>query len=189
MRTLLFFQREHARPPLKQLMFGVYKGCGLMLLEHADSAEMFRTEAGKTYNWLPRYDRDLTDFLLLPVDEEASQQVARTCRALCQAKVPFNLKDLLLLHVPFREVPDTPLFECATLHNVQAIILVLRECLPQDHALQTVLRGLHSRQTLAEDLYNGLLPLSQGVDCLQKFLNWTEHKNVQKFLRNTDAVH
>lgn len=175
MRTLLFFQREHARPPLKQLLFGVYKGCGLMLLEHADSAEMFRTDAGKTYNWLPSYDRDLTDFLLLPVDEEASQQIARTCRALCQAKVPFNLKDLLLMHVPFREVADTPLFECETLNNVQATILVLRECLPKDHALQGVLRSLHSRQTLAEDLYTSLLPFSNAVDCLQKFLNWTEY--------------
>ncbi len=174
MRTLVFFQRERERPPLKQLMFGVYKGCGFLIIEDADSAEMFRTEAGKTYNWLPSYDRELTDFLLLPVDEEASQQVARTCKALCLAKVPFNLKDLLLLHVPFREVPDTPLFECATLHNVQAIILVLRECLPQDHVLQAVLRGLHSRQTLAEDLYNSLFPLSQGVDCLQKFLRYTD---------------
>ena len=79
------------------------------------------------------------------------------------------------MHVPFREVPDTPLFECETLNNVQAIILVLRECLPKDHALQGVLRSLHSRQTLAEDLYNSLLPFSQGVDCLQKFLNWTEY--------------
>lgn len=171
MRTLLFFQREHARLPLYQLMFGMYKGCGFMMLEDADKAEMFRTEPGKAYNWLPSYDRELTDFLLLPVDEEASLLVARTCNALRQAKVPFNLKDLLLLHVPFREVPDTPLFECATLHNVQAIILVLRECLPEDHALQAVLRGLHSRQTLANDLYNSLLPLSQGVDCLRKFLH------------------
>ena len=170
MRTMLFFLRDAHRNPVLQAMYGQYGLCGFFMVHDTGKTELFCTMAGTTFKWLIEIDRTRTDFLLLPLDKETSQKVYDTCVAIVRSRVKFNLKDLLLMHVPFREVVDTPLFECETLNNVQCIILLLRECLPKEHALQAVLRSLHSRQTLAEDLYNNLHPFSDAVQCLEKFL-------------------
>ena len=167
---MLFFQREAQRNPVLQAMYGLYGICGFFMVHDTGRTDMFCTMAGTTFKWLIEHDRCGMDFLLLPADRETSLKVYDTCVAIVRSRIKFNLKDLLLMHVPFREVVDTPLFECDTLNNVQCIILILRECLPDDHALQAVLRSLHSRQTLADGLYNNLLPFSVAVQCLEKFL-------------------
>jgi len=100
---------------------------------------------------------------LLSVDGEETHKLLSSCQACAQTKKAFNLHDLLLIHVPFREPKEIPLFEATTLHNTQAVILILRECLNPDNRLRQGLEGLHSRQTYTETMYERLRPYTLPV--------------------------
>lgn len=134
-----------------------------------DRIRMFGTSMGgvfreyqNTADVVPDHGVDLLEISGLQLDEK--ERILRTCEACCAAKIPFNLKDLLLMHVPMREVVDTPLWDARTLNNCQAVILILRECLAgTEHPLikEGVLGSLHSRQTLVETLYDRVQPYTR----------------------------
>jgi hypothetical protein len=159
MRLMIYFFTEHWWPnSLGVAIYGRYSTVGFAFSEEKkltiygirqggcfsefhNGADMLCNEEGKL------------DLLLPDVDAQTVDVIHRTCEALVKAKVPFNLQDFLLAPLGF-QVPDRPLFDCKTLHYAQAVILVLRECLPKDHELLGALAAFNSRQAYPETLYD-----------------------------------
>lgn len=98
------------------------------------------------------------DFLLLPVDVEEARRIYDTCDACVKVRKPYNMRDMILIHIPFRQPDELSLVEAPSLSNPQAIILILRESLNSENTLRHGLEGLHSRQTLLSTLHDRLSP-------------------------------
>jgi len=191
MKVVIFFDREQGRTPssLRYIMYGKYSSSGFMfvgdtnvacygpLLDAKFGCTLFhqRSSAG------PDFFDNVTDYLLLGVDEEEAHKLLSSCQACMQSKKAFNLRDLLLIHVPFREPREIPLFEAATLHGTQAIILMLRECLHPGNRLRHALEGLHSRTTYTEAMYDRLRPYTLPVfwKDLVELVKWPDAPAVQ----------
>jgi hypothetical protein len=182
MKVVLLFQRRSIESTDDQLVstfYGEYNIGGFAFVCDTEITA-FWTMRGQLYTSytcsgnqksLPAPWRDKeVDILLLSVDEQEQDKLLKTCTACVQSKKAFNLRDLLLLFVPFREVQDTSVFEAPTLNNPQAIILVLRECLNAENPLRSGLDGLHSRQTVLDTLYSSLRPYTLPV-CWQALVN------------------
>jgi hypothetical protein len=187
MKVVLFFWREETRTPesLRHLMFGRY-GEGGILFVMDNMMEGFWTSKGtkyKRYYWVSKSERMWggceADLLLLSLNDEEQYKLWSTCDACVQAGKPFNLMDILLMHVPFRDVPDRSVIDAPTLNNAQAIILMLRESLRVDNPLRNGIEGLNSRQTFMEDLYERIRPYSLPI-------LWTNLNNLVKW--PTDVV-
>jgi hypothetical protein len=103
--------------------------------------------------------RDSHDFLLIASTQEEHDLVLRTCRACVTAKIGYNYHDVMLMNVPFRTPDEKDLFKVQTLHDAQAAILILRECLGKDNPALPVVKALHSRTTMCCQLYVGLAPV------------------------------
>jgi hypothetical protein len=99
------------------------------------------------------------DFLHVTSASEEHDRILRTCRACVQSKLRYNYHDVLLFNVPFRTPMDKGLFEVETLHDAQAAILILRECLSPQNPVLGVVQALHSRTTMCYQLYDALAPL------------------------------
>jgi hypothetical protein len=104
-----------------------------------------------------QFVRTRLTFLSLSVTAEEHERILQTCRACVQAKLSYNDRDMLLLSVPFRTPDEKGLFEVKQVHNAQAAILILRECLDGDNPAFSVVRGVNSRNTSADRLYQALL--------------------------------
>jgi len=160
MRLMIYFFAEHWRGPhhLRTLVYGRYSRVGFafsdkgkLFLYGTTQGEVFaRHERGEA---LLCHEEGKLDLLLPDLDAATVDAVFRTCEACAQAKLPFNLQDLLMMHV-LQTADDPRLFDCPKLHNAQAVILILRECLPAEHELRAALNPLNSRFTLPETLYD-----------------------------------
>lgn len=177
MHLMIYFFTEHWRQqgnPLLSL-YGRYSFVGFAFSDRG-KLTLFGTKQGGVFS---RFDEGQpftphlsvhegrTDLLLPDLEDDTVEKIYRTCDALARTKIEFNLQDLLFIHFPF-DVPEIPLFECKTLNNTQAVILILRECLPKDHEMMGVITGLHSRMTFAETLYDRIalycVPVFNAVD-------------------------
>jgi hypothetical protein len=182
MKVVLFFFNNHGRGPesMRHILYGRYARVGFLFVSDC-MMEGFWTSAGQKYGrrfLTCKKDRFCeegdTDFLLLPVNDEEAHRLWGTCDACVQAGKPFNLVDLLLMHVPFRDVEDLSVIDSPTLNNTQAVILILRECLRIDNQLRNGIEGLNSRQTLTENLYDRLRPYTVPVfwSSLTSLVKW-----------------
>jgi len=173
MKVVIFFDREQGRKKtsMRYIMYGKYSGSGFMFVGDTN-VTCFGPILGPGYgstvfqqrsSTRPEYFDTVTDYLLLSVDGEETHKLLSSCQACAQTKKAFNLHDLLLIHVPFREPKEIPLFEATTLHSTQAVILILRESLNPDNRLRQGLEGLHSRQTYTETVYDHLRPYALPV--------------------------
>ena len=99
-----------------------------------------------------------TDILELVVSEGECDRLLQTCRACVTAKKRYNFRDILLYNVPFREPMELSLFKTETLHDTQAVILVLRECLDATNPLLRALNTVHSRTTMPSLLFETIFP-------------------------------
>lgn len=171
MKVALFFLNPTGRTPETLIcgMYGRYNIGGFVFV-HDTRIEAFMTREGESFSrveWgAQRPNGGMLGemhFLLLCVDDGEKHRLLATCEACVKVRKPYNLKDVLLIHVPFREVEDLPIDRAPTLNNTQSLILILRECLNPDNRLREGIEGLHSRQTFLEELYNRLLPLAVSV--------------------------
>ena len=167
MKTLLYFECESARTPetLRYVLFGRYSQAGF-LFEREGQIILFGTRKGKNfYKEVLSLDEQAAswDILLIPVSADEGEKLFETCDACARSNIPFNLIDLLLIHIPFREVEDLSLFKAPTLNNAQAVILLLRECLSPGSRLRGVSEALHSRLTFVETIYDCIRPHSTPV--------------------------
>jgi hypothetical protein len=107
------------------------------------------------------------DMLRLLTTSDESDRILRNCRACVSAKIRYNYRDVLLNTVPFRTPKEKSLLEVTTLHDTQAAILILRECLDTDNPVLKLVQHLHSRTTMAATLYDTLsLPTVHGPPAL-----------------------
>jgi hypothetical protein len=166
MKVGLFFWHNLNYPEgsIQHAMYGRYEECGMLFVGERE-IEVFLTEQGGEYHkvvitkqrgWNP-INLEL-DFLMLSVDEEEQFKLKKTCDTCVAAHRPYNLKDVLLMHLPFFNPPESTIFEVEKMNNPQAVILILRECLNPSNTLRLGLEGLHSRQTFASTLYERLSP-------------------------------
>lgn len=167
MKTLLYFECEPERTPesLRYVFFGRYSRTGFLFVRDGEIV-LFGTCQGATFyrQVLPLEEPASSyDFLLLPVATEEGEKLYETCDACARSNIPFNLVDLLLIHVPFREVEDLSLFNAPTLNNAQATILLLRECLLPGSRLRGVAEALHSRLTFVESIFDAIRPHATPV--------------------------
>jgi hypothetical protein len=100
--------------------------------------------------------RKTVDYIDLSVTSEEHDRLLRTCRGCVTAKLGYNLRDILLAVIPLRNPEEHTLFNVKNVHDVQFIILALRECLSPDHRLLPLLRALHSRTTMTGQLFDVL---------------------------------
>lgn len=165
MKVGLFFLQPDDRPVggVMHSLYGRFNVGGFLFIDEK-SITMFKTKPGDSYGkyrWKAGAILSGSyECLLISADEGERHRLWTTCEACAIVKKPFNMRDLLLMHVPFREVEDLPIDRAPTLNNAQAIILILRECLNPDNQLREGLEGLHSRQALLEEIFVRLLPLA-----------------------------
>lgn len=171
MKVALFFVQPagRTRETVMYSLYGRFNFCGFMFIGESDVRSFYTLKGGvfKERVLSQKSDRAWDDgeieILMLSVDTEETQKLLATCQACVQVAKPFNLRDLVLMYVPFREVEELPVDQAPTLNNTQAVIVTLRACLKPDHILCVALEGLHSRQTLMESLYDRLLPVTVPV--------------------------
>ena len=168
MKVGLFFLHDlnYSKDSIQHVIYGRYEECGLLFVGERE-IEMFMTKQGGEYHkavfteqnllqkWLNRFN---LDFLMLSVDEDEQLKLKKTCEACVASHRPYNLKDVLLMQLPFYSPPESTIFEVEKINNTQAVILILRECLNPSNTLRLGLEGLHSRQTFASTLYERLSP-------------------------------
>lgn len=168
MKVALFFLQPEGRSPdgVVHAMYGRFNLGGFMFIDLTD-INIFMTMQGSTYGKFRWKGGSILhgayECLMISVDEEEKYRILATCEACVKVKKPFNLRDLVLMHIPFREVEDLSIDQAPTLNNAQAMILILRECLNPDNRLREGIDGLHSRQTLLEELFNRVRPLAVPV--------------------------
>lgn len=139
-----------------------------------------------------KYDQ-YADFLLLAVDEEEARKILASCVACVKSKKSFNLFDMLAIHVPFREPKEISIYDASSIHDTQAVILILRECLNQENKLRHGLEGLHSRLTVAETLYERIRPYTLPVfwTDMVELVKWPdkEGKTVRESKASSSETH
>lgn len=170
MGVVIFFGREVdkvAFHPIPDMLYGKFSEGGFLFVSETQIELFFTLQGGefgkhvypkdgKCEVW--NTDKFALDFLLLSVDAEESRKIYSTCEACAKVHKPYNLRDMLLIHIPFRQPDELSVIDAPTLNNAQAIILILRECLNSDNSLRHGLEGLNSRQTLLSTLNDRLSP-------------------------------
>lgn len=166
MKVLIYFLSEENRSALRYSLYGRFSQAGMLFVKDGQLIR-FGTNGGESFSRVGPLDPtkcDDLELLLLPTALDEAETLLATCDACARARIPFNLRDLLAVHVsPFFDLPDHSLFDAPTLNHAQSIILILRECLHKDHVIQPVVKGLHSRQTLLETLYFQLMPYTRPI--------------------------
>ena len=169
MKVVIFFAGNSDL--VRNALFGRYIGGGFLFAD-GSKIEAFYSSGGEEFSKRTFSDRKIKkfkeegleiDFMLLSVDEEETRKIHATCEACAATYKQFNLHDILLRFIPFRDPPEISIVETKTLNNTQAIILILRECLNSDNPLRLALEGLHSRMTFVNTLYDNLAPYALPV--------------------------
>ena len=174
MKVLLYFQRPKGREPESPrfIMYGRYASTGFLFVKEEEIVSFGNTRkmpfsqivfGNRPSDLCMKETSETYDFLLLSLDDEEMQRVLDTCHALVTVRKPYNLLDLLLIHVPFRDIPELSVTDAPSLNNAQAVILSLRECLNPENNLRQGLEGLHSRQTFIETIHDRLRPYTLPV--------------------------
>lgn len=98
------------------------------------------------------------DFMKISVSAEEGDKILALCRACVRAKKRYNYHDVMLSNVPFRNPTDKTIFETNTLHDAQAVVLILRDCLDETNPLFAIIRPLNSRLITPSALFTTLEP-------------------------------
>lgn len=169
MKVLLYFKNPPNRKPETPqfVMYGRYAFTGFLFAMEEEIITFgcsiqtpFLKNVMKTKPCPLINEDESYDLLLLSLNDTEKQKILDTCNALAIVKKPFNLKDLLLIHVPFRDIKEFSVLDAPALNNAQAVITILRECLDPENVLRNALDGLHSRQTFVETIYDRVRPYS-----------------------------
>jgi hypothetical protein len=125
---------------------------------------------GRVFQHEFMFSNETHDFLFVDVSAEELRRIGETCEACVVSKKPYNTKDMVLSVVPYRNPAEKTIFEVDSLFCSQAVILILRSCLYEDHPLQPILWNIHSRTTTPSQLYTELksacLPVISGLPFL-----------------------
>jgi hypothetical protein len=150
---------SQAFPWFSQAILGVIRADGLAVYQcEGQLGERITPYSRHVYPWVGIGSTELgarSHCLLLDVTDEECARIQSTCEACVRAKLEYNTYDLLLSGVPFRDPVDLPIFKVTKIRNVQAVILIIRECVaPSDSVLGTVIRTVNSRIITPTDLFH-----------------------------------
>ena len=127
-------------------------------LVHTAYAAYMPTSFSRTLQKDFWFEDQCHDYLCIPVSQDELMRVSQTCEACVEAKIPYNLYDMVLSQMPLRNPSESDLFHTHTLFCSQAAILILRSCLDQAHPLQPFLAATNSRTITPSQLYELLRP-------------------------------
>jgi hypothetical protein len=125
--------------------------------------EKFSKKIGiKNNKWSEQYLPYI--YLELKMNEEEEHKLLRTCETFSGLNIPYNLKDCLIYNAALLWNPDEiDLFSVKKLADVQAVILILRECLVPTHPIVDAVKGLNSRTCTVDILYDALIPVTTRI--------------------------
>jgi hypothetical protein len=152
---------DSAAKLILETLVGTYLRVDLLVFTQDGKKTMFSIPAGGifTKSLLDRNSvSDTThDFLLIPSSQDEENKIYTTCEACATSKLKYNIKDVMLSSLPFRNPEEKSLFQPPQLYCSQSIVLILRECLDADNCLNQGLQGLHSRTVTASTLYQNIV--------------------------------
>ena len=100
-------------------------------------------------------------FLLLDITEEECVRIQSTCEACVRAKLEYSMYDMVMSALPFRDPDDPSIFKVGKIRNVQAAVLIIRECVdPSKSTIGTALKTVNSRTIHPSTLHRILKPLA-----------------------------
>jgi len=108
-----------------------------------------------------KIDQHNVQVVNVTTDPGIADRIYRVCCACNSLKKGYNQLDrLALAFVPFyNPADDKEIYDVEEMHSAQAVILILRSCLAEDHPLRAKISGVNSRVMTPEglrDLFLGL---------------------------------
>lgn len=135
------------------------EGLEVYVIEHA-----LDTYSRVSYPWKTIGSTDFAaenHFLLLNISEDECVKIKNVCEACVRAKLQYSMYELVMGLLPFRDPTDYSIFEVKKVRNVQAAVLIIRECVdPCKSTVGTALKSVNSRTISPTDLHRLLKPLS-----------------------------
>ena len=101
------------------------------------------------------------DFLQIPVSEDEIYRISKACEACTESRIPYNTRDMVFSQIPLRNPTERDLFHSPSLFCSQAVVLILRSCLDENHILQPLLFSVNSRTVTPSQLYELLRPFCE----------------------------
>jgi hypothetical protein len=95
------------------------------------------------------------------------EDIRKTCETHVELKTPYNLKDMVFSVLPGRNPKDKNIYEVKTLFCSQAMVLILRQCLEENHPVRNAISSLNSRVVTPSQLYTILKPVCESVAAKQ----------------------
>ena len=152
---------DSAAKLILETLVGPYLRVDLLVLTQDGKKLMFSMPAGGTFTKALVDHNSVSDtthaFLLIPASVDEENMIYTTCEACATSKLKYNLRDVMLSSLPFRNPEEKSLFQTPQLYCSQSIVLILRECLAADNDLNHSLQGLHSRTVTASTLYQHIV--------------------------------
>lgn len=111
--------------------------------------------------------------LCITSDSNTIEIIYRLCRACHSTLKGYNQFDrVCTVVVPFYNPKDSKsIFDVDSLHSAQAVVLILKECLPKSHLLMSRLHAVNSRSVTPDALHNILTGIeSPHQMCIYKLL-------------------
>jgi hypothetical protein len=160
--------------PIAHLLDSVYCACGLLIAKddgsfegsiyfmyghfgkYSYSRESYGTEIVYPNNL--RFFEGEQEFVRLHASADEIRRVSELCEACCQMKRSYNYLDKALsVFVPVVPLSDNvDIYTAPTLHNAQAVLLILRASLDADNVLQSRLRHINSRAVYSTQLHRAI---------------------------------
>ena len=114
-----------------------------------------------------RFADETHDILQIKASAQEIEDIRLACETHVELKTPYNLKDMILSVLPGRNPNDKSIYKVKTLFCSQAMVLILRHCLEENHPVRKVLDPMNSRMTTPTQLYNLLKPVCESVAARQ----------------------
>lgn len=118
------------------------------------------------------YNNDKCVALAFGVTENEYDKIVSYAYDLCEHNINYNYSDLLLTALPhtiqnamIEDIPSEDPAQIKSLFCSQAVILILKNGLKNDHPVMQVIKNLNSRTILPYKLYTLLTPLAKNIDC------------------------
>lgn len=147
-------------PWYNRAVLGVIFPDGLTLYQCCDSEDGVTPYSRCEFTW-DNFISHSTNYRLLKlrVSPVECEKIHAMCEASSQAKLKYHLSDLMLSFVPFRNPLDLPIDKVKGVRNVQAVVLILRECLDaSENTLGAELMPINSRTINPTGLYQIIQP-------------------------------
>ena len=110
-----------------------------------------------------RFADETHDILHVNASAQEIEDIRLACETHVELKTPYNYKDMVLSVLPGRNPNDKSIYNVKTLFCSQAMVLILRQCLEENHPVRKVLDPVNSRVITPTQLFDILKPVCESV--------------------------